>query len=84
MLILLIMTSHDIKKTLISSIYEIDDAQFLSAIQTIVDSKLKSQTMRLTPAQHQEIIASKKQIEAGLFITQTELDKEFDQWLSKR
>ncbi|MBU2525508.1 MAG: hypothetical protein KKC03_02775 [Bacteroidetes bacterium] len=78
------MTSHDIKKTLISSISEIDDAQFLSAIQTIVDSKLKSQTMRLTPAQHQEIIPSKKQIEAGLFITQTELDKEFDQWLSKR
>ncbi|MDP2059800.1 MAG: hypothetical protein U1C58_07135 [Flavobacteriaceae bacterium] len=78
------MTSNNIKKTLISSISEIDDAQFLSAIQTIVDSKLKSQKMRLTAAQHQEVIESRQQIKDGLFITQTELDKEFDQWLSKR
>ncbi|MDT8414252.1 MAG: hypothetical protein RQ735_02640 [Flavobacteriaceae bacterium] len=80
------MTSHDIKKTLISSISEIDDAQFLSAIQTIVDSKLQSQTktLSLTDAQRQEIEESKTQIEAGMFINQADLDKDFDKWLSKQ
>jgi hypothetical protein len=78
------MTSNDIKKRLISSISEIDDAQFLIAIQTIVDSKLKSQKIRLTATQRQEVIESRQQMEDGLFITQTELDQEFDQWLSKQ
>ena len=78
------MTSNDIKKTLISSISEIDDAQFLIAIQTIVDSKLKSQKIRLKATQRQEVIESRQQMEDGLFITQTKLDQEFDQWLSKQ
>jgi len=49
-----------------------------------LDSKSQSQILNLTQKQCSEIIESKGQIEKGLFIEQSELDKEFNKWLSDR
>jgi len=71
------MTTIELKKVLIQRIAEIDDESFLEAIKTILDSKTQSKMMKLTETQIAEINESKDQIERGLFIEQSELDKEF-------
>ena len=78
------MTTIELKKQLINRISEIDDESFLQAIKTILDSKTQSQVISLTKAQLQEIDESKKQIEAGEFIEQDELDQKFNQWKSAK
>lgn len=71
------MTTIELKKVLIQRIAEIDDESFLEAIKTILDSKTQSPMMKLTETQIAEISESKDQIARGLFIEQSELDKEF-------
>lgn len=78
------MTTIELKKILIHRIAEINDEPFLTAIKTILDSKSQSQVLNLTQSQRSEIIESKNQIEQGLFIEQSELDKEINKWLSAR
>ena len=69
---------------MINRIAEINDASFLNAIKTILDTKTQTKIMSLTQEQRFEIIESKKEIEQGLYIEQLELDKEVGQWLSAR
>ncbi|MBK9213337.1 MAG: hypothetical protein IPO14_10425 [Saprospiraceae bacterium] len=76
------MTAIELKQILIHRIAEINDESFLKAIKTILDSKIQLNTMKLTKAQITEINESKNQIDKGLFIEQSELDKEFNKWAS--
>lgn len=79
-----IMSAIELKKLLIHRIAEIDDISFLKALKTILDSKTGSKTLSLTSEQRFEINESMKEAEQGLVIDQSELDKEFDKWLSAR
>jgi predicted transcriptional regulator len=74
------MTTIELKKQLTNRILEIDDESFLQAIKTILDSKTQSQVITLTKTQRQKIEESQKQVEAGEFIEQDELDQKFNQW----
>lgn len=78
------MTTIELKKLLIHRIAEINDEAFLTAIKTILDSKSQSQILNLTQNQRAEIIESKNQIEQGLYMDQSDLDKEFNKWLNAR
>ena len=78
------MTVIDLKKLLIHRIEEIDDEVFLNAIKTILDSKSQSQKLILNKEQLVEIEESKKQISEGLYIDQSQVDKDFEKWLSVR
>lgn len=78
------MTAIELKKMLVHRIAEIDDEQFLAAIKTILDSKIKSRTLTLTSLQKNEIFESKKEIDIGLFLEQADLDNEFEKWLNSK
>jgi len=78
------MNTIELKKLLIHRIEEINDEAFLNAVKTILDSKSQSQTLTLNKEQREEIIESKKNIEEGLYIDQSAMDKEFDKWLSAK
>lgn len=78
------MTAIELKNVLIHRIAEINDVSFLQAIKTILDSKTEAKTLTLTLEQRDEIMASKKEIEKGLFISHEELDKEVSEWLSAK
>jgi hypothetical protein len=69
---------------LIHRISEISDVSFLEAIKTILDSKSESNILSLTTEQRDEILASKKEIEQGLYIENTALEKEVDEWLNAK
>jgi hypothetical protein len=78
------MTAIELKTLLIHRITEIDDVSFLKAIKTILDSKTETGIIQLTPDQLDDIIASKKEIEKGMFIEHSQLDKEVMQWLNAK
>ncbi len=74
------MTTIELKNLLIHRISEISDISFLEAIKTILDSKSESTILPLSVEQRDEILASKKEIEQGLFIENTALENELDGW----
>jgi hypothetical protein len=78
------MTAIELKNILIHRIAEIDDISFLKAIKTILDSKTDNEVLSLTEKQRDEIMASKKEIEQGLFIDHQVLEKEVKEWLSAK
>ena len=78
------MTMIELKNVLIHRIAEINDISFLKAIKTILDSKTETKVLSLTPEQRAEIMASKKEIEQGLFISHEQLEKEVSEWLSTK
>jgi hypothetical protein len=78
------MTAIELKTLLIRRISEINDVSFLKALKTILDTKTETGVIQLTQDQLDDIIASKKEIEQGLFIENSVLDKEVRQWLNSR
>jgi hypothetical protein len=78
------MTAIQLKTLLIHRISEINDVAFLKALKTILDSQTESGVIQLTQEQLDDIVASKKEIEQGLFIGNNAFEKEVKQWLSAR
>ncbi len=78
------MTTIELKKVLIHRITEINDISFLKALKTILESKTETEVISLTAEQRNEIIASKKEIEQGLYIEHELLDKKFSKWADAR
>ena len=78
------MTAIQLKTLLIHRISEINDVTFLKALKTILDSKTESGVIQLTQEQLDDIVASKKEIEQGLFIENNAFEKEVKQWLNAR
>ena len=78
------MSAVELKHILIHKISAINDVSFLKAIQTIIDSKMNHEILPLTREQRDEIMASQKEIEKGLFIDDDELDDEIKTWLNEK
>jgi hypothetical protein len=78
------MTAIELKTLLIHRISEINDVSFLKALKTILDTKTDTGIIQLTQDQLDDIIASKKEIEQGLFIENSVLDTEVRQWLNAK
>ena len=78
------MTAIELKTLLIHRISEINDVSFLKALKTILDTKTDTGIIQLTQDQLDDIMASKKEIEQGLFIENSVLDTEVRQWLNAR
>ena len=78
------MTTIELKKQLIHRISEIEDHNFLKALKTILDSKAEESVLKLTPEQRDEILASREDIENGLYIDNALVDKEIKAWLNAR
>ena len=78
------MTAIQLKTLLIHRISEINDVSFLKALKTILDTKTETGIIQLTQDQLDDIMASKKEIEQGLFIENSVLDTEVRQWLNAK
>jgi len=86
------MSTIELKKILISKIAEIDDEVFLSAINTILDSKSKSiesynqdlqKIIILTDQQKKQIENSQKEYLKGNYIENDILNDEMEKWLTE-
>ena len=78
------MTAIKLKRILTRRISEIEDIPFLKAINTILDFRTNNETLILSDVQRDEIIASKKEIEQGLFVEHVDFNKEITLWLNEK
>jgi hypothetical protein len=78
------MTAIELKALIIRRISEINDVSFLKALKIILETKTETGLIHLTQDQLDDIMASKKEIEDGLFTSNEHLDKEVRQWLNAR
>jgi hypothetical protein len=84
------MSTIELKNLLISKISEIDDEVFLSAINTILDSKSKSiesynqdleKIIILSEQQKKEIQNSQKEYLEGNYFDNDSVNEEMERWL---
>lgn len=83
------MNTIELKNMLISKISEIDDEVFLSAINTILDSKSESvnhnqgaqKIIILTEQQKKEIQNSQKEYLEGKYFDNDSVNEEMEKWL---
>jgi len=78
------MDKAELKSEIIRMVSEIDDESFLRSLRVLINSGNSNQAIELTGDQISEIASSRKDIEKGLFIENSLLEKEVKQWLKYR
>lgn len=78
------MNAIQLKQELIHRISRIEDIDFLNAIKTILDYKIKDTFIELSADQEKELLSASKEGKKGHVISQSEMDQKVEEWLSGR
>ncbi|MBK7709858.1 MAG: hypothetical protein IPJ37_01965 [Bacteroidales bacterium] len=78
------MTTVEIRHNISEKLSQIDDISFLKAIMTIVESKVKEDTYKLSDFQKERIESGREQKKKGQTISDSALQKDVRQWLSSK
>jgi predicted transcriptional regulator len=78
------MTTVELKNILIQRIAGINDKSFLTAINTIVETKSEKTIYKTTPEQRERIKVGRAQIAKGESFTNEQVEKEIDNWLREK
>ncbi len=76
------MSTIELRHAISEYLKYIDDASFLNAIKTIIESKVSEGTYKLSDFQKERIEKGRKQAREGNTISNESLNQEIDQWLS--
>ena len=78
------MSTIELRHVITEYLTHIDDASFLNAIKTIIESKVSEGTYKLSDFQKKRIDEGREQEKNGQTISDESLKKEIDQWLSTK
>jgi len=78
------MSTIELRHVITEYLTHIDDASFLNAIKTIIESKVSEGTYMLSDYQKKRIEEGREQIKKGQTISNDSLKLEIDQWLSTK
>ena len=78
------MSTIELRHIIIEKLSLIDDASFLKAIKTIVESKVSERVYKLSDFQKNRIDAGREQLRKGQTISNDVLQKEIGQWLNTK
>ena len=78
------MSTIELRHVITEYLTHIDDASFLNAIKTIIESKVSEGTYKLSDFQKKRIDEGREQERLGQTISDESLKKEIDQWLSTK
>ena len=78
------MSAVEWRHTIIEKLSQIEDASFLKAIKTIVESKANEEIYKLSDFQKKRIYASREQVKNGQTVSNEAMEKEIKQWLSTK
>jgi hypothetical protein len=78
------MSTVELRHTIIEKLSLINDASFLKAIKTIVESKVNEGVYQLSDFQKKRIESGRNQVRKGQSISNDTLQKEIDQWLNTK
>ena len=77
------MTTTQLKKSVIHKISDIEDDDFLKAINKILEARSPKSVYKLSAEQKKGINKAKTQIKNNDFITNEQLEKYESKWLNK-
>lgn len=78
------MSTVELRHVITEYLSHIDDASFLNAIKTIIESKVTEGTYNLSDLQKKRIEEGRDQVKKGQTISNESLKREIDQWLSTK
>jgi hypothetical protein len=78
------MSTIELRQHIIEKLSHIDDAAFLKALKTIVESKVNQGIYKLSDFQKKRVNSAREQLKKGQTISDNALNKEIDQWLSTK
>jgi hypothetical protein len=78
------MSTIELRHVITEYLSHIDDASFLNAIKTIIESKVSEGTYKLSDFQKERIEKGREQIKKNQTISNDSLTNEIDQWLSTK
>jgi len=78
------MNTIQLKQDIINRISSIEDIDFLNAIKTILDFKVKDAFIELTADQEKELLFASNEGKKGHAISQSVMDQKVEEWLNER
>ena len=78
------MSTLELKHIIIEQLSQIEDESFLTAIKTIIESKISGGIYNLNDYQKERIDVAREELKYGQTITHDDLQKEIDQWLKEK
>jgi hypothetical protein len=78
------MSTIELRNSIIEQLSLIEDVSFLSAIRTIIASKISDNVYELSDFQKERIELGRQQLKGDQTISNEDLQKEIDQWLNSK
>ena len=78
------MSIVELRHIIAEHLSHIDDASFLNAINTIIESKVSEEEYKLSDFQKKRIDSARNELKQKKSISHNELQKEIDQWLNTK
>ena len=78
------MSTVELRHIITEHLSHIDDASFLNAIKTIVESKASEGEYKLSEFQKERIDVARNELMQKKTISHKDLQKEIDQWLNTK
>ncbi|KOH45796.1 hypothetical protein NC99_13890 [Sunxiuqinia dokdonensis] len=79
-----VMSTVELRHIITEHLSHIDDASFLKAIKTIIESKVSEGEYKLSDFQKKRIDSARNELKQKKTISHNELQKEIDQWLNTK
>ena len=78
------MSTVELKHIISEQLSQIDDESFLSALKTIIESKILGTTYKLSEYEKERVYVARQELKNGQTISHENLQKEIDQWLNEK
>lgn len=78
------MSTLELRYIINEHLSHIEDVSFSNALKSIVESKASDGIYQLSDYQKERIISAREELKKGQTISNDDLQKEIDQWLSSK
>ena len=78
------MSTAELRNIIIEHLSHIEDASFLKALKTIIESKVSEGVYKLSDYQKKRIESGREQLRNRKTVSHEELQNEIDQWLNTK
>jgi hypothetical protein len=78
------MSTVELRHIILEQLMQIEDESFLSALKTIIDSKISNGIYELSEYEKERIYLGRERMKNGETISNEDVQKEIEQWLSEK
>ena len=79
-----IMSTVELRHVISEQLLQIEDESFLSALKTIIDSKISNGIYKLSEYEKERVYLGRERMKNGETISNEDVQKEIEQWLSEK